>query len=151
MAGTSRGESWLGGYIRVTKAGRRIYVIHGMLGGRQYEVSTNRSMESEALAELARLERKPAAYSATPDPDLTPAGPAPIYLDAALIKRYLAYCAEGPRPCTRNWWNMKRRFLEQWMVKLNGVDLRGGDLDVILAAIDGATSVQHRIATIKHV
>jgi hypothetical protein len=79
-----------------------------------------------------------------------PGGPAAVYLHAELIKKYLAYCAEGPRPCTRNWWNMKRRFLEQWLVNLNGVNLRGADPQVIVKAIDRATRRPHRIATIKH-
>jgi len=154
MAAASRGEAWPGGYIRTGKSGRRTYVIHRMVGGTQYEVSTKRSTEGEAFVQLAIFDKNPAAYAATREadlkPDLMPEGPPPVYLDAQLIKKYLAYCASGPRPCTRNWWNMKRRFLEQWLVKLNGVDLRGADLQVILKVIDGATSRQHRIATIKH-
>ncbi|SRR6266851_4673485 len=146
----SRGEPWLGGYIRSGKRGRRIYVIYRHAGGRQYEVSTKRSTESEAFLELTKFENNPAAYAEKREadllPDLMPDGPAPVYLDATLIKKYLAYCAD----CSRNWWNMKRRFLEQWLVKLNGIDLRGADLQVILKAIEGASSRQHRIATIKH-
>src|SRR3954462_12082110 len=144
MAAASRGEDWKGGYIRTGNSGRQTYVIHRMVGGIQYEVSTKRTTEPEAYAQLAIFEKNPTGYVATRDvalkAELMPEGPPPVYLDAKLIKKYLAYCATGPRACTRNWWNMKRRFLEQWLVKLSGVDLRGADLLVILNTIDGETS-----------
>ncbi|HEY4884134.1 MAG TPA: site-specific integrase [Myxococcales bacterium] len=154
MAAASRGEDWKGGYIRTGNSGRQTYVIHRMVGGIQYEVSTKRSTEPEAYAQLAIFEKNPTAYVTARDAglkaDLMPDGPPPVYLDAELIKKYLAYCATGPRPCTKNWWNMKRRFLEKLLVKLNGVDLRGADLQVILKAIERETSRPHLIATIKH-
>src|SRR4051812_7511562 len=104
MAATARGDSWLGGFVRVTKTGRRIFVIHRMVGGRQYEVSTKRSTETAAIGELEKFEKNAAAYTASPGPDLMPGGPPPVYLDAALIKRYLSFCSGGPRPCTAEWW-----------------------------------------------
>src|SRR5437868_7480015 len=108
MAAASRGEEWPGGYVRTGRSGRRTYVIHRMVGSIQYEVSTKCSTEAEGHAQLVIFEKDPTGYAARRDaelrPRLMPEGPPPVYLDAELIKRYLGYCATGPRSCTRNWW-----------------------------------------------
>jgi len=152
MPGTNdRSERWQGGYVHTGKSGRRTFVIHRMLGGRRYEISTKRSTEPEAYAQLVIFEKNPAAYNPTPDPELVPEGPPPMYLDSKLIDRYLEFCKGDDVGNSHNWWNMKRRFLEWWLVRLRSVDLRRADLNEhILPPLRDATSRQHRVATIKH-
>ena len=61
MPGTNdRSERWAGGYVRTLGEGdsaHRVYVIHRMMGGHRYEISTKRSSESEAVAELESAEK----------------------------------------------------------------------------------------------
>src|SRR5437868_561970 len=112
MGTNDRSEKWLGGYIRTVGEGaaaKRIYIIHRMVGGHRYEVSTKATRESAALAQLERFEKDPAAYEPAPEPALLPEGPPPIYLDSKLVTEYLDYCESRARNST-NWWDMRRRF-----------------------------------------
>ncbi len=148
-----RSERWTGGFVRVIGEGptrERVYVIRRMIDGHRYEVSTKRSNEADAILELLRFQKDPAAYDPTPTPDLLgDEGPAPVYLDAKLVEEYLAYCTKVGT--THQWLNSKRRILAWWMEKLHGIDLRRADLKLdIRAPLEGATSRQHRVATIKH-
>jgi hypothetical protein len=153
MSGTNdRDSKWAGGYIRSLGSGptaRRVFFIRKMVAGTRYEISTQRANEIDALLELQKFARSPATYTPTPLPDLLgDEGPSPVWLSSDLIDEHLKYCtAMGT---SHQWWNAKRRILEWWLEALYGIDLRNVDLrQHILAPLKGATSRQHRIATIK--
>ena len=148
-----RSERWTRGFVRVIGEGptrERAYLIRRMIDGHRYEVSTKRSSEAGAILELLRFLKDPAVYAPTPTPDLLgDEGPAPVCLDAKLVEEYLAHCTKVGT--THQWLNSKRSILAWWMEKLRGIDLRRADLKLhIRAPLEGATSRQHRIATIKH-
>src|SRR5467141_3291079 len=92
-----RSQRWPGGYVRTVGEGsgaRRIYIIHRMVDGHRYEISTKRSTEPEAYAQLVIFEKNPAGYTPTPPVEVTPEGPPPVYLDATLAEKYLDHCKD---------------------------------------------------------
>ena len=78
MAINKRGtETWEGGFVRRTTAGKAAYVIRRRIEGTLFEVSTRCTTLRAAMAELARFEADPHAYR--------PGGPTKSTLPAVLI------------------------------------------------------------------
>jgi integrase len=116
----TRGDSggdrpkWLGGFIRFTKAGRPTYVIERHWRGGYFKASTRCHTEKAALSELARFEEDPESYVA--------GGRDVLRMTPELIMEYRAH--QINKGITYEWANDVARLLGQWLVALDGRDLR---------------------------
>jgi len=67
LVGTSKSqdyeETWEGGFVRSGAKGRKVYVIHRMIDGRNYKVSTRASTLRAAMEQLKRFETDPENYN----------------------------------------------------------------------------------------
>jgi site-specific recombinase XerC len=143
MARISGQEKWTGGYIHVTKAGRKSFVILRRVDGRLYERSTGASSEATALQQLARFEADPEGY--TP----APLAAAALHLDRALAKLFLTWSLEEKKN-TPEWVREQRRVLAWWATKLKGKDLRRLDLKLdVLPPLKKQKARGQRIAVLK--
>ncbi len=134
---------WDGGYIRWSRRGRPTYIIHRMVGGRQYEVSTGCHILAAAKKHLIRFESDPPSYRRGGS------GREPLRLTQELLDRYLTWSAEHNSPA---WVRKQRRYLKWWAGKLGRLDLRRVDLgQQIIPAVNApdCTVPGHRIAVLK--
>lgn len=134
---------WLGGYVRQTKEGKRVFIIEKWGRGSRWHVSTGCNTERAALKELERFEDNPAAYRPAQHDALR------SVMDAELILGYRKFqLAKGLSP---EWVDEVARCLADWMVALNGRDLRTLDLfhDVKPCLELWDTRLPHRIKALK--
>lgn len=133
---------WLGGYVRSTSDGRKVYVIERWGNGARWHISTGCMTERAALKELERFEENPAGYR--------PRGEDGLAFTADLVLAYRDH--QLARGVTSEWAAEVARCLAEWMVELGGkVDLRSLDLhrDLKPALARWTTRRPHRIKALK--
>lgn len=144
---TKRIGRWLGGYIRESHDGRRIFVIERWMGGARCHKSTGCSTERAALKELERFELDPIGYR--------PAGSQVVpRLTPELVTEFRTYQLEPPpkgRGLSREWVDEVTRCLGDWADALGPKDLRTLTLheDLRPALDKWPTRRPHRIKALK--
>jgi integrase len=113
---TGRNGNWAGGFVRRGASGLDTYVIERHVGGAYFKVSTRCHTEEAALAELARWEKDPYAYR----PGLV-AGK--LEMTDELVFEYCRWMREE-KGNTKEWANVCRHLLADWLDDLAGLDLR---------------------------
>lgn len=137
-------ERWEGGYIHLTKDGRKLHIIEREVGGKRYHVSTRCYSRRAAIKQLERFEANPAGYR--------PEGEAPddpIYLRLELVNAFYDWqISEG---VTKKHASEVRGRLRHWLLDLAHVDLRHATLrDHIVPALDRRKKARAgRISTLK--
>lgn len=112
-------QTWLGGYVRHGKRAVT-YVIEKWIGGVHFHVSTRCHTERGALEHLERFEADPNNY----DPRGTPSAESlAVRITADLIDAFEKYQVETKRN-TKAHAASVAEYLAQWMVALDGRDLR---------------------------
>jgi integrase len=121
---TGRGDSggdkgnrpkWLGGFVRMTKAGRPVYVIEKHLRGAYFKASTRCHTEVGALKELARFESDPAAYAS--------GAVNALIMSPELVMEYRDWQLTE-RGNTDEWARWSASMLGHWMRAIGNRDLR---------------------------
>src|SRR5689334_11441025 len=119
MKGTNVRPQWLGGFVRVTKSGKPVYVIEKRIRGALFKVSTRCHTEDAAVRELRKFEADPGGY--------VPGGVERLTITPELVIEYCDWM-EAPLPLgrgnTHDWVIQSGRFLRDWLVALGGLDLR---------------------------
>lgn len=105
---------WLGGFIRMTKAGKPTYVIERHWRGGYFKASTRCHTEQAALKELARFEEDPESYVS--------GGRDRLVMTPELVMEYRTY--QLGRGNTYEWAGECARVLLDWLEALDGRDLR---------------------------
>lgn len=108
-------EPWLGGFVRQTVRGKRIYVIEKRIHGVLFKVSTRCHTEKAALSELARFEMDPTLY--------VPGGIASLRMSADLVLEYREWQITE-RGNTHEWAHTSANMLKEWMLAFGDLDLR---------------------------
>lgn len=144
VAAMSAREPWEGGYTYRRGDGRRVFVIERRVGGERFHISTHAHSYEAAMKQLARFEADPRAYQPSGS-DNTEA----LRMTDKLVVDYFDW--QVAKGVTRKWAKECNKRLTDWVVDLNGVDLRRANLrDHIKPALekhDGGR--QHRIEAIK--
>ncbi len=136
-------ERWEGGWVRVTRAGRRVFVILRRINGKLYERATGASTRASALVQLERFEADPEGY--TP----APIGADRLTLSADLVRDFLKWSLDEKKN-TPEWVREQRRVLGWWADQLGAKDLRKLSLrDDILPVLKGEKARGQRIAVLK--
>lgn len=137
-------DDWEGGRVWRGKDGKKTFFIRRRVNGKLYEVSTRTHTAGAALEHLRRFEADPEGYS----PDSAVGGKA-IVLTAQLAAEFLDW-SSGERGNSADWVRKKKRYLQWWILKLKGIDLRRLDLGThVMPALDGAPARKHRIEVLK--
>lgn len=138
--------TWLGGYIRNDKKGRKTFIIRKSVNGKRYEASTYANTQRAALKQLERFEMDPENYRPQGEERRDP-----LYLTEKLAQEFLDWSRDQKENSTQ-WRGSQRRFLVWWGTKLHQLDLRGEVTlaDHVTPALDAEpTSRKQRIAVIK--
>jgi integrase len=106
---------WLGGFIRETARGKRVYVIEKRIKGELFKVSTRCHTEKAALAELARFEVDPMLY--------VPGGAVGLRMTSELIIEYRNWQLTE-RGNSHEWAHTSGNMLADWQAALGEIDLR---------------------------
>jgi integrase len=134
---------WLGGYIRSTSDGRKVYVIERWGGGSRWHIATGCSTERAALKELERFEANPSAYR--------PRGAdgEQLRMTSELVLGYRDHQLRAG--VTEEWADEVARCLVEWMRALGTRDIRSLDLhrDIKPALANWTARVPHRIKALK--
>lgn len=138
-----RSDRWDGGYRRVAKNGRKVFVIYARRAGKLYEISTRATSSAAAQEHWRRFQSDPENYK--------PQGEAPrgaLVLDQDLGRAFLDWSTtKGNSP---KWIRDQRRALNWWRVRLAGGDLRALRTSQVLAELEPVTAGRKQlIATLK--
>jgi hypothetical protein len=137
-------EKWAGGYIRRGKKAPT-YIIDRWVGGVHFHVSTRCHSVRPALKQLERFEEDPIGYHPAGNP-----GRQELVMTAKLILEYRDWM-EDEKGTTREWANETARYLNSWLLDLDGKDLRDVSMqhDLKPALQRRKTCRRHRIEAIK--
>lgn len=118
--------TWEGGIVRYDRRGNPVYVIRRMVNGRRWKKTLDVNSEREARLELLRFDADPEGYCLEVVED------EPIYLDDALVERFLAWSgaprADNGKANSRKWLRWQKKCLQWWAERL--VDGQGRLLDL---------------------
>lgn len=138
-----KGGPWKGGYISISKSGRKTYFIEREVRGLRFHVSTRTHDERAAFRHLDRFESDPVAYR--------PEGVnvARLLLTNELVNEYEQFLLVRRRVTNKHASNMVR-CLADWMTDLGEQDLRKLGLATMKQALDARRACrQARIIAIK--
>ncbi|HET6412781.1 MAG TPA: hypothetical protein VFG53_12030, partial [Anaeromyxobacter sp.] len=119
MEHTTEG-TWLGGYVRVDRHGRPVWVIREQHKGKRYTIALAARSEEEAKAQLALFRQDRAGYEKRARAEATE----PVYLDDDRLLAFLTW-SRDEKENTPTHVHAQKTYLLWWMERLAGIDLRG--------------------------
>lgn len=138
-----QGGPWDGGYISLGKGGRKTFFIERTVNGVRFHVSTRCHTERGAYEQLTRFEADPNNYTPEGEEEA-----APLRITSALVDEFKEWQLRE-RGNTKKHANEMAHRLADWILALNGKDLRTVTLGELKAKLEGKPGRQHRIIALK--
>lgn len=137
---------WLGGFIRVTARGKRVYVIEKRIGGVLFKASTRKHTEDAAIKEFRKFEADPGGYDPTKSADS-------LIMTPELVLEHVDW-QTAPRPAglgnDHEWALTCGSFLKAWLEAYGNRDLRRVTaVDIKQMLRRWKTSVPNRVSALK--
>lgn len=139
---------WEGGYIHVQKDGKRLFIIEKERGGDRFHISTRCHTPSAAYEHWKRFQADPWGYQLEMKEGREPDDG--LFLTKQIVLEYRKWMLHRDQPASRKHANEMAHRLSEWVIALDGKDLRKlqlGDLKGALNRWEGGR--QHRIIAIK--